>query len=129
LSRDNLGRVTNIHTNHGNTDIQYLDYTYDAVGNLKSKMDSRELGNEFYEEFTYDSINRLDVVNARTGNTTLIQTMSLDYDTAGRIIDFNGNTYHYTTGSIHGVDSITGSVNKSYSYDANGTQTNPDGRL
>ena len=132
-ARDNLGRVTNIHTSFSNTDIQHLNYVYDSVGNLKSREDARDLGNEFYEEFIYDNLNRLDYVQAETGGSGLVTTMDFAYDAGGRITDFNGDKYCYSGDSIHGVDTIrnnncSGSVIKSFDYDSNGSQTNSNGR-
>ena len=126
---DTLGRVTSITTQYASQSIQNLNYIYDTVGNLKSRDDARDPGNVFYEEFSYDKVNRLKTVSAKTGSMSLIQTMGFDYDEGGRITNFNGNIYHYTKNSNHGVDSITGTMNKAFDYDTNGNQTNSDGRL
>ncbi len=134
MGYDDIGRVKSINTVHQSDSIQSLHYEYDTVGNLESREDRRDLGNVFYEKFTYDTINRLKVVEAQTGSTPLTQTMSFDYDEGGRITDFNGDKYCYSSDSIHGVDAIktnncsTGSVIKSFDYDLNGNQTESDGR-
>ncbi len=126
---DTLGRVTAIDTEYFGETIQNLNYVYDSVGNMKSRNDARDPSNIFYEEFAYDAVNRLDTVKAQNGSTALTQTMSFDYDEGGRITNFNGNSYNYTGNSVHGVDSISGNSSKTFIYDANGNQTNSDGRI
>ena len=122
---DQLGRVTSISTKHQSVNIQNLNYVYDTVGNLKSREDARDSNNVFYEEFNYDPLSRLKTVKAQTNNTPLTQTMAFAYDNGGRITNFNGKGYHYSSGPVHGVNSIGV---KNFIYDNNGNQIQSDDR-
>ena len=120
------GRLQHILTQrtHGPTHIiQDLTYVFDPMGSLKSRATIREFGDGEREEFTYDSLNRLRIVNRfetdLQGGSQLIETRETEYDAAGRIIRKDGvGTYIYSHSSVHGVDEIEGGA--VYTYDANG---------
>lgn len=119
------------------TDVQSLAYTYDVIGNLKTRQD---LLVHTYETLTYDdgapALNRL----TKTETTTSLsgtQTATVSYEDTG-----NGNiktksgvgTYAYggTCNNIkagpHAVTSITGARPATYCYDQNGNMLSGDGR-
>jgi len=114
--------LINAATSSGTT-LQFNQYGFDAIGNLSSRDD---VINSLSETFTYDNLNRLqDTTLAGVGTTTMV------YDDLGNITTKPGvGTYTYKTSSTspHAVESITGAVNASYLYDANGNFISGNGR-
>ncbi|KAA3638143.1 MAG: RHS repeat-associated core domain-containing protein [Proteobacteria bacterium] len=135
---DVSGRMKLLMTGHGNggSDIQYMTYQYDAVGNMTVRNDSRVIGNELIEEFTYDRVNRIERVDTTFTDPYfgLIELTDYDitYDAGGRRSTLKHGhapsiTYNYDPNHIHGVSGTTDG--KSYGYDAVGNQTLSDGRV
>lgn len=109
----------------GDVTVQQLSYAYDALGNLTSRSDtSRNLS----ESFSYDSLNRL------TGSTITPQppntnNLTVTYDEIGNIHSKSDvGTYTYSSAHPHAVASISGTVNSTFSYDANGNQLTGNGK-
>jgi RHS repeat-associated protein len=100
------GRLWNINTNDGSTDLIDIEYTWDAAGNLLTREDVIA---EETETFTYDFLDRLLSVSGP-------YTESFTYDEIGNITSRNGISYTYGN-QPHAVTSV-GST--SYTYDANG---------
>lgn len=98
------------------TGTQNLAYTWDKVGNLTTRQDKNQSGTPTYltEVFTYDALNRLDVV---TRNGTVTQNMGYGPDgniSTKTMPDGYLTSYNYaTSGKPHAVSST------SYSYDCN----------
>lgn len=99
-------------------DRQELDFDFDLIGNLETRVDILK---DFSETFDYDTLNRLTDTYADFGNGQT-QTTTIEYDALGRITSKTGvGSYSYgTCGTLHGVCSISGQKNASYGYDANG---------
>jgi len=104
------------------TIIQDLDYDFDAVGNIKSVIDSVHESNTQY--FTYDVLNRLK--SAATSGTNGYGSIDYSYDDIGNITQKGGATLLYEeTGNAgpHAVTSLRGAASGSdeaISYDLNG---------
>ncbi len=77
--------------------------TYDPVGNLQSITDNGVLSS-----FGYDGLYQL----------TTAYGQSFSYDTAGRVVNFNGLAYTPDSLHLHAVNLVNG-VDR-YDYDANG---------
>lgn len=113
--------------------VHNLSYSYDALGNVKQRVDSID---NVTENFSYDTLNRLTIASGPN-----LLTRSFNYDALGNMTyksDVGGGTYTYPpsgAGSVrpHAVSSVAGTVNglsnPLYSYDANGnlTQVNAAG--
>lgn len=101
--------------------IQFLDYTYDAVGNVLSRDDA---ATNRHEGFTYDGLDRLRT-NTLSGAVT--SSDSVSYFANGNIQTKSGvGTYDYTGYGPHAVASIAGTgsmAGRSFVYDAVGNQT------
>jgi RHS repeat-associated protein len=149
----NSGRVWNIcaTTDSGNCDGKTANYSYswDTYANLVQRADTL---NNVTENFCYDALNRLtnygiNGTSCTTGNTNSVKTVS--YDSLGDILTKSDvGTYSYpTAGSSlpHAVSSIStttgctlvspeapctvgGTINPSYTYDANGNMLTGAGR-
>src|SRR5262249_6081994 len=122
------GRLTSIVAGTGNS-IENFSYSYDGVGNLLNRYDANE---GFNENLTYDALNRI------TSSTTFPSSppppvKTFEYNRAGNLMSKSDvGTYNYPPGGSprpHGVTSITnGSINTTFSYDANGNQISGLGR-
>src|SRR5207244_1472015 len=103
-------------------------YTYDPIGNITDRVDSV---NGVTEHFAYDNLNRLTMASG-TGPSGPLTTRSFDYDALGNMIyKSDVGTYAYPpSGSVrpHAVSSVSGPVNATYSYDANGNLLSGAGR-
>ncbi len=106
--------------------IQRLDYTYDALGNVVTRNDTSVTGKYINDTFTYDAMNRL--YSQRTSsNVTGSYAKSIDYryDKLGNMTYQTGIGYYkYYADKPHAVKSA-GSRN--YSYDSVGNMTNRNG--
>ncbi|MCP4288583.1 MAG: hypothetical protein GY792_29870, partial [Gammaproteobacteria bacterium] len=103
------------------TGLQYLVYTYDAVGNILSIADHNAGGTQT-QSFTYDALNRLETAQATGGTGGAYPLETYSYDSAGRLNGLPGmGTYSYSSSHIHAVTKLDG-VQK-YWYDAVGNQT------
>src|SRR5690606_3921441 len=133
---DVAGRLKTLMTgiNDGGTEVQYMRYDYDAVGNMQQRIDDRFFDRQTLEDFQYDAVNRLTLSELTFTDdiaTYNFVDYNISYDAGGRrqaLSELNGPTrsHTYNTASIHGVDST--SDGQSYVYDAVGNQTLSAGR-
>jgi RHS repeat-associated protein len=104
--------------NTGSGAIQDLTYNFDAIGNLKYRIDNRQ---DIQEDFEYDNLNRLRYSTVRGQPTREIR-----YNSIGNI-DYRSDVgiYNYDkdVAGPHAVISITeGPKANSYTYDDNGNR-------
>ncbi|HMH16545.1 MAG TPA: RHS repeat-associated core domain-containing protein [Burkholderiales bacterium] len=123
---DALNRLTSTDA-VGTAGTQVLfNYSYDPIGNLAQRVVDGFSG--VTENFSYDSMNRLTLASGTNPAGTLV-TRSLDYDVLGNIIyksDVGVYGYGAPCGARtcpHAVANVSGTVNASYTYDANGNLT------
>jgi len=110
------------------SDLQHYSYAWDKVGNLTQRMDQNQ---SVTEGFTYDALNRVDVVT-RNGTTTLLDMV---YDDDGNISNKQEQgLYTYLASRPHAVWQTNVScgpgccvTTRNYGYDANGNMTDRDG--
>ncbi len=121
------------------TGTQNLAYTWDKVGNLKTRQDKNQTGNPTYltERFTYDALNRLGYAYRNEW-----ATQNLGYTADGNITSKvmpDGNAFDFTyqtAGKPHAVSKVERSfacdcstcvVTDNYGYDAAGNMTSRTG--
>ena len=118
-----LGRLRYVKTGTASspTALQYLYYTYDAVGNVTRIKDYRMPGGTQTQIFSYDALDRL--IRGRTsGGVQGVYDRTYRYDSIGNLTRKGGTSYGYQDGGhTHAVTHLNG-VRK-YWYDANGNQT------
>ena len=113
--------------------IQDLDYSYDALGNLTGRTDTRLNQSE---TFLYDNLNRVTQVSTTVAAATT--TVTVTYGATGNIAS-KSDVGAYTYGQVHGgcssgfagphaVTGVTGTKTASYCYDRNGNMVSGDGR-
>jgi RHS repeat-associated protein len=105
----------------GGTGVQNLEYAWDKLGNLSSRIDKNQ--SNLTEAFFYDNLYRLDY-SQRNGVTN----QDLSYDALGNVmskLDVGSYTYHAT--KKHQVMSTGSPTSWSFGYDANGNMTNGRG--
>jgi RHS repeat-associated protein len=105
----------------GGTGVQNLEYGWDKLGNLSSRIDKNQ--SNLTESFFYDNLYRLDY-SQRNGVTN----QDLAYDALGNItskLDVGSYTYHAT--KKHQVTSTGSPTTWSFGYDANGNMTSGRG--
>lgn len=119
----NTSRLTAVQAGASNS-VANFTYTYDSIGNLTARTDANQ---SLSETFVYDNTNRL---TQSTLNNGTPKTVS--YSPIGNITSKSDvGTYTYpTAGSSrpHAVQSIAGTVNTSFTYDANGNMLSGNGR-
>ncbi len=103
--------------------IQYLQYNYDAVGNVSNRSDTPV---NRTESFTYDGLDRL-LTHALNG----YPTVSVAYNANGNIASKSdvGN-YAYAGSGPHALSGVSGGTlgAQSYTYDADGNMQGGGGR-
>lgn len=102
-------------------------YTYDAVGNVTTRVDALAGTSE---AFTYDSLNRLtqDALTKTASCTSSCTTdVNVTYDALGDITD-KSDVGAYTYGDPNHVHAVTEAGSNTYSYDADGNLTAGGGR-
>ena len=95
----------------GGTGIQNLTYQWSLGGNLTERKDVRQ--SNLSETFTYDALDRLDVVKLNT-----VTTMDVDYNNIGNITkktDVSASTWTYHGTKKHAV---TAAGTNAFAYDA-----------
>jgi len=110
------GRIENVRTGGGS--IQDLEFSFDAIGNLKLR---RDLRLSLEETFTYDDLNRL----TESWVSGQEDPITVSYDNLGNITyksDVGSYTYGEYGAGPHAVTSISGIRQNTYSYDANGNR-------
>jgi RHS repeat-associated protein len=123
----NTGYLLGIQTGAGGgTAVQNLGYTFDALGNLTSRTDNNQ--GSLTEQFRYDEdglgLNRLTSVTGPSPKTYA-------YYPNGNIQSKSDvGTYTYPTNGVqpHAVSSIAGTLNTSFTYDANGNMLTGNGK-
>lgn len=108
--------------------IQYLQYTYDQVGNVLTRADGPTARTE---TFGYDGLDRL-LTHTLSISGTAQATVSVSYDAQGNITSKSdaATTYTYGSSRPHAVTAVSGGAlgSQSYGYDANGNMTSGGGR-
>jgi RHS repeat-associated protein len=107
--------------------VQNIAYTYDTIGNLKTRNDALTGVNATYG---YDNLNRLDNETRQGGGLPSAQAIHWTYDEIGNIKTRSDvGTYTYNPSGAnsvrpHAVTGVSGTVNgqasPGYQYDANG---------
>ena len=119
----------------GDNLIQWLDFAYDELGNLRSRERQDHVVDATSGElFTYDRLNRLLTAETKVAVTPFYDhTDSYTYDVLGNISLKNNNLYGYGTGCLaggqigpHTLCSVGGGT--PFGYDANGNMTSSAGR-
>ena len=104
--------------------MQDVSYQWDAVGNLLSRGDATQ---SLSESFGYDSLNRVTSAIVAGG-----PAKTFAYDSIGNITAKSDvGTYTYPLPGAarpHAVTQVTGSLNATYTYDANGNLVSGAGR-
>jgi len=104
--------------------IANFTFTFDTIGNLTARTDANSA---LTETFVYDNMNRLTQATVNSGTPKTVA-----YNSIGNITSKSGvGTYTYpTAGSSrpHAVSSIAGTLNTSFTYDANGNMLTGNGR-
>ena len=110
-------------TSVGTANIQDLDYSFDLIGNLTQRRDKR-FGSAFQEDFSYDSLNRLRLVE-----TTGASAVHATYDVLGNLrsrSDVGVFSYAQNGTGPHALTSVAssprGEFDKSCSYDEKGNR-------
>jgi YD repeat-containing protein len=121
-----LGRVQYIKTGTSSsaTSLQYMSYTYDAVGNVLTIKDYKAGGTQT-QSFSYDALDRLLTAVASGGSGGTYSQKSYSYNAIGNITNFEGTAYYYQDSAHkHAVTHLggTSSSYQKYWYDANGNQ-------
>lgn len=122
---DPMGRISGIIAGTGTPaaiGTKYVDltYTYDGMNNVKTVIDN--LDQTQNRTFGYDAANRMTTANGSWGNG------SYTYDNVNNISKYNlgdnvSENYTYNT-TTNQLNSIAGTANKTFTYDANGSVTN-----
>jgi RHS repeat-associated protein len=106
--------------------VQDYTYGYDALGVLTSRSANLVGAGAVSEVFSYDNLNRV------TGATLNgVSNLSISYDNYGNILsksDVGSYTYGENGASPHAVTSVTGVVNATFAYDANGNRISGNNR-
>jgi len=153
----NDGRLKGVCTNGtGTCGLQDDQYAYDSVGNVTARLKNASSGKSPVEQITYDGLNRLTKSQLGAwsgvidnGNViNVIGTQTMTYDALGNLctqimtgtgVTNTSQTYTYAgpagcanhgaSGSSARATAISGTVNQTYQYDADGNQTlRGDGR-
>nr|WP_269468545.1 FG-GAP-like repeat-containing protein [Alteromonas sp. ASW11-130] len=122
---------------HKGTSLRHkLDYTYDSLGNLKTRTNDFAMGSsqyDFTETFGYDSRNRLDWRDRKVGSNTIRENYS--YDALGNITYKQGTGYYKYDSTIKNRlkevwsgSGFTGTKKYGLSYDNRGNVTNDGSR-
>ena len=134
---DERGRTAFIEAKQGNNALQKMGFDYDALGNLTARDDS---ANHLYETFAYDALNRLTGATMTGSGAALYDlvnqtSQTFAYDALGNITHKSDvGDYTYGTGisagtaGPHALIATSGTINTSFSYDANGNQISGHGR-
>jgi RHS repeat-associated protein len=109
--------------------LQSWEFTYDAVGNLRSR--GQSMSQEFAaweEDFTYDKLDRLLSSEVKIPSADYHMSEAFTYDRLGNLTWKGGKQYIYTgcNAGPHAVCQVgAGTV---FAYDANGNMTSGQGR-
>ncbi|MHB8727650.1 MAG: RHS repeat domain-containing protein [Sulfuricaulis sp.] len=119
----NTGYLLDIRTGVGGAaGVQNLAYVFDSIGNLSQRIDNNQGG--LSEQYGYDGLNRLTSVSGPAPKT-------YQYAVNGNLTyksDVGAYTYPTNGTQPHAVSSIAGTLNTSFTYDANGNQLTGNGK-
>jgi RHS repeat-associated protein len=130
------GRLTDIDTKKGSTEIQDNVYAWQTNGILESRVWA-DGSSDLTETFGYDSLNRLEDADTKDGST-VIRELDFDYDDLGNITsklsdvtaDTDVTNYTYGTPTYtnpYALNSVNiGGVMNTISFDGNGNITKYD---
>ncbi len=128
---EDTGFVNSIHAlGRNNLVVQNHEFSYDLLGNLKTRTDMRLLnGTGYTQGFCYDNLNRLRATS--DGSCGESDSDDTTYDALGNIITrmmvgVGMNTHTYDSANPYKLTSAT--IGGSYGYDANGSIVSGDGR-
>ena len=114
-------RVESIQTsNLFGSQLQGLNFSYDAIGNLLNRQDA---ANGYSEHFSYDELNRL-----RTVNNSRFGVKHHSYDAYGNLLSKDGHSYLYGAHSNRLLGRIVNGQQELYQYDAKGNMLSGLGR-
>ena len=118
--------ITSDLTNAGLYRLQNLQLAWDTLGNLTQRhetgLGAGNVDRNNLETFGYDTLNRLKRSQVQGGTA-----QTLNYDRLGNIT-YKSDVGHYTYGSNAGPHAVTRAGSATYTYDANGNNTQGDGR-
>jgi RHS repeat-associated protein len=119
------GRLLQIQAGVGNA-VQNWSFTWDRVGNLTQRVD---YANGVTEGFGYDGLNRLTQVTTSDPGQSINLSKTASYDALGNITARSElGSYSYDPAHVHAVSAISGTMNASYGYDADGNMVSGGGR-
>jgi RHS repeat-associated protein len=120
-----LGSKSISHADSDNL-IQGWSYTFDEVGNLRSRSRARVGGTSWGEVFTYDALDRLGTSDFAGGGSHFSESYS--YDNFGNLLLKGDKVYTYgdCAAGPHAVCTVDGSA--PYQYDGNGNLRTGGGR-
>jgi len=128
LNYNDAGYLTSIRAGkrYYTGDVSNIVYTYDSMGNVRTRYDYSVPGKQIKDSYSYDAMDR--VIRNRM-QTNLVHAVRTDtiyrYDTLGNMTYQSGiGNYSYYAGKPHAVKSAG---NRSYSYDSAGNMTHRNG--
>jgi RHS repeat-associated protein len=120
-------RLTSILAGTGNA-VESFSYTYDAIGNVLTRADANE---SLKETFIYDNLNRL--LSATVSATVSVTPKNFSYDPFGNLLwksDVGTYTYPLAGSALpHAVSAVNGTINSTFTYDANGNLATGNNRV
>ncbi len=119
------GRMSSVSTGAGLTGsgIQFLEYDYDSLGNLRQRVSKTNPQDILTEDFGYDNQNRL--INSTISG---FGVKTYAYDALGNITQKGMvSDYQYGAGNA-GPHAVTSAAGNTYSYDSNGNMVSGAGR-
>ena len=130
IGYDNAGYIGSIRSGKNGSyytgSVQNMVYTYDTLGNVKTRNDFSVVGKYIKDTYSYDKMNRLVSQNMSTNVThASLNSTSYRYDSIGNMTYKSGiGTYTYNTDKPHAVKKAG---SRTYTYDAVGNMTNRNG--
>jgi RHS repeat-associated protein len=130
---DNAGYLSSVVSGLGYASgtVQRLNYSYDILGNVKTRNDNSITGKYINETYQYDAMNRLTRfdINSDVKIGSFAKTKTYKYDSIGNITFQTGvGDYKYDGIQPHAVTSTKGATNHKFIYDKNGNMTHNRGR-
>ena len=130
---DNAGYLSSVVSGLGYASgtVQRINYSYDSLGNVKTRNDNSITGKYINETYQYDAMNRLTRfdINSDVKVGSFAKTKTYKYDSIGNMTFQTGvGTYNYDKVKPHAVDSTKGATNYKFTYDKNGNMIHNRGR-
>ncbi|MCP4152303.1 MAG: hypothetical protein GY757_31485, partial [bacterium] len=121
-------RLSNINITNRTGIIADMTFEYDGYGNINKKVFRDGFENYFTEDFSYDSLFRLE----EAVSNGLYGTKTYTYDSYNNMTGNDGRTYNYDGNNLpHAVSKVVdknGNDQKIYEYDVNGNVTRITGQ-